>query len=302
MSAENGNGSAAPSMKGGERWLRWLIPVLVAAEIGLIWTGAVGGAAAIGLAAGIESLVAVVGLRHFLVARAVYVRERERGQDGWNAFERGVAMVAPRMAARLLVTEIRLWVCLATWLAWRYRRGPEDFAYHRRSIVKYFLVVVLFTLPVEVLAFELLIPWGWLRWVLVVLAAYAVVWMAGLAASLAVLPHSLGRGAAVFRYGLLVEARVPYAAIESVELERAAIPGAAEGLRIEAGEDTAYIGAASNTQLVLRLSERLAVRGFLGPATPVGTLRVTADDPEGLWRALADRVATELEKGESQGG
>ncbi len=301
MSAENGNDSAAPVMKGGERWLRWLVPLLVAAEIGLIWTGAVGGAAAIGLAVGIESLVVVVGLRHFLVARAGYLQERERGQDGWNAFERGVAMVAPRMAARLLATEIRLWVCLATWLGRRHRRGPDEFTYHQGSIVKYLLVVVFFTLPVEVLAFELLIPWAWLRWVLVVLAAYAVVWMGGMAASLAVLPHSVGRGAVVFRYGLLAEARVAYDGIESVALERAAIPGAAEGLRIDREEDTAYIGAGSNTQLVLRLRERLAARGFLGPAAPVGTLRVTADDAEGLWRALADRVAAEGEKGESKG-
>ncbi len=50
MSAENRSDSAAPVMKGGEHWLRWLVPVLVVAEIGLIWTGAVGGAAAIGLA------------------------------------------------------------------------------------------------------------------------------------------------------------------------------------------------------------------------------------------------------------
>ncbi|HJN38569.1 MAG TPA: hypothetical protein QGH28_00125 [Chloroflexota bacterium] len=168
MSAENRSDSAAPVMKGGEHWLRWLVPVLVVAEIGLIWTGAVGGAAAIGLAVGIESPVVVVGLRHFLVARAGYVREREQGVDGWSAFERGMAMVAPRMASRLLVTEIRLWVCLATWLARHHRREAEDFAYHRESMVKYLLVVVLFTLPVEVLAFEFLIPWGWLRWLLVV--------------------------------------------------------------------------------------------------------------------------------------
>ena len=83
MSAENRSDSAAPVMRGGEHWLRWLVPVLVVAEIGLIWTGAVG---------------------------------------GWSAFERGMAMVAPRMASRLLVTEIRLWVCLATWLARHHRR------------------------------------------------------------------------------------------------------------------------------------------------------------------------------------
>ena len=168
-------------------------------------------------------------------------------------------------------------------------------------MVKCLLVVVLFTLPVEVLAFDFLVPWGWLRWLLVVLAVYAVVWMAGLAASLAVLPHSVGRGAAMFRYGLRVEARVPYERIESVTLRWAANPGAAEGLQIDVKEDTAYIGDGSNTQLVLRLRESLAVRCFLGPATPVGTLLVTADNAEGLWWTLADRVAAEGENGELQG-
>ena len=65
---------------------------------------------------------------------------------------------------RLIVLEVQLWTSLGTWLVRRRRPDGQMFTYHKQSIFGIFLIAALFSSPVEILLFELLIPWAWLRW------------------------------------------------------------------------------------------------------------------------------------------
>ena len=149
-----------------ERLIRWVFLGLIVAEIVLDLS------TAIGLILGIEAALFLVAFRQVFVVTRRYRRERRAGLDGWTAFQEGLAVVLPSHIARIVAAEIRLPTYLFQWLTGRIKLREGEFSYHRGSLMGPLLVVVLFTAPVEILLFELLVPWAWLRWLLLILAVY----------------------------------------------------------------------------------------------------------------------------------
>jgi len=92
-----------------------------------------------------------------------------------------------------------------------------------------FLVFLLLTTPFAVLAYELLIPWVVIRWLLLLVTVYGAIWILGLYASLRVLPYRLEPSGLRVHYGFLADGVVPYSAIAGVVVERHKAPGAAKG-------------------------------------------------------------------------
>jgi hypothetical protein len=154
------------------------------------------------------------------------------------------------------------------------------------------VIVALLTAPVEVLFFELVIPWPWLRLLLLVVAVYSFIWLLGLYASLVVLPHRLEPSALRLRYGALAEGRIPYTAIATAERARRSAPGGRDGARVadEGGARALYLGVGGRTDLTLRLREPQTFSGLRGPTPPVETVHLATDDPDRLARALAERI------------
>ncbi|HET9982237.1 MAG TPA: hypothetical protein VFQ38_01565 [Longimicrobiales bacterium] len=278
------------STSSASRALRWLVPAGIVLDIGLFRSGLVSGRAALALGAALE--VVTLGVAGVLAGQVVrrYRTERRAGVDAWMALEDGVALLLPRAAAGVVVLELRLWTSLWVWAARRRRPGPSEFSYRRGARVGLVLALVLLTTPVEVLALELLIPWRWLRIVLAVSAVYAVFWVAGLYGSLAVLPHRLEATGARFRYGALASVFVPYAAMESVSLEKRPLPGGRPGLRL-AADGAAYLSATDRAAVTIRVPGGVAIRRVTGETAPVTTLHLGADTPDALLAALRERIA-----------
>ncbi len=82
------------------------------------------------------------------------------------------------------------------------------------------LAMVVLTAPIEVVFWELFIPWAWLRWALLALSIYSVLRLLGLYASRITLPHRLEEGGLCLRQGLFAEAFVPYTEVEVIEKRR----------------------------------------------------------------------------------
>ena len=208
-----------------ERVLKWLLPVLIAVEIVLVWTGWLDLGTAIGVTVAIEVLLVVVAGRQLFVAVRRYHRQRTAGLDVWAALEDGLTVLLPRPVARIVSLEPRMIACLLLWLFRRGRQGAGQFSYHRRSWGGALLILVLLTVPVEIFVVELLVPWAWLRWVLLIAALYGVLWIGGLIASLKVLPHQLEAGGVRLRHGNLAEVLIPYHEIADVEQQSLRAPG-----------------------------------------------------------------------------
>lgn len=276
-----------------ERFLKWLLPALIVVEIVLVRGGVLTLGQAVAIVVAIEGGIALIAARQAIVAVRRFRAGRSAGVDPWTAAEDALTVFFPRVMARFLVMEPRVWACFIRWVTRRYRHGPDDFPYHSGSILGIFIVVILFTTPVEILLFELLIPWTWLRWVFLILAIYALVWVFGLYASLVVLPHRLESDGLRVRYGVLNETVIPRDRIIGIEEEQRKVPGGREGLIFPDGETgVAYLSIGGRTHLRIEVAEPVQFLTLTGPSRPIDVLNLAANHADRLSAALRERLPT----------
>lgn len=266
--------------------MKWALPVLLLIEGGLIWSGRLDLKDALLIVVVIETLLVVAVAGEILLVARRYRRGRAEGLDFWTALEDGLATIMPRKLARISVMEPRLFACLARWTLRRVRPTEDEFGYHGKSPLGYIVLMVLMTAPVEVSIFEILLPWAWLRWTLLVLSVYAVFCILGFYASLITLPHRLESSGIRLRYGLFAEIFVPYTEVSGAEHAARKAPKPGDGLQTALDEGAVYLAINGKTDLTLRLSEPRPVRGFFKNTEPAAEIHFAADDPERFRRDL----------------
>lgn len=274
-----------------QRALKWSLPILILVEIVLVRAGWLSIGQAVAIVVIIEgALTLVAGIQAIRVVRR-YRHQRAAGRGGVEAFEDALTLLMPQRLARLVALELRLWICLGRWLFRRHRPDERDFSYRKRSIVSALVVLVILTAPVEILILELLIPWAWLRWVLLALAVYGMIWVIGLYASLVVLPHRVADDGLWLRYGLLSEAFIPFSEIVDIQVAPRKVPAGRDGLRVVEGERAAYLAVGGRTDVTLTLRRPQPFRTAFGRTAPVDTVHFAVDEPQRLCEAMRTRLA-----------
>jgi hypothetical protein len=273
-----------------KRALKWLLPVLVAVEAMLVWSGLLELRDAVIVVVAVEVLLVIVGMGEVLLVARRYRRGRVEGLDPWRALEEGLALIMPRRMARVVVLEPRLWVCLLLWASRRMRLGEDDFSYHKRSPAGGLVAVVALTTPVELLIWEILVPWAWLRIVVLILGIYALVWVFGFYASLAVLPHRLEEGGLRLHYGAFAQGFIPYSEIEKIERKTRKAPKPGDGLQTRPEENALYLATSGKTDLTLWLRTPQAIDGLFRTSEPATTIHLAADEPKKMTSKLHQRV------------
>jgi hypothetical protein len=237
-----------------------------------------------------EVLLLVVGGRQIWVAVRRYRRDRAAGLDLEAALEEGMAVFLPRPAARRAALEPRLWITRVRWLS-RRPVGPDTYPYAKRSVLGAFLVVAVLSAPVEIFAFELLIPWPWLRVLFLLASIYSTLWLVGLYAGMKMYPHRLAADGLRLYLGLQAGGVIPYSDIAGVEAGRRKSPGSKVGLQAVPAEGAAYLAVGGRTDVTLHLRRPIVIAGLLRPTPPVTTVHLAADDGPALARAIQARLA-----------
>jgi hypothetical protein len=273
-----------------KRMLKWFLPALIVAEIALVWGNVLDVSTALLVGGAVEGLLLLVVAGEIALMVRDYRRNRAAGLNVEAAVIEGLSVLLPRPVARFIALEPRIWICLYRWAFRRRPLAADEFRYSKRSMMGTMLAFVVMVVPVETLAYEFLIPWPWLRWVLFLATIYMTLWVVGLYASLQVLPYGLEADGIRLHYGLLADGFVPYAQIADVVVERAKAPGGQEGLRVVPQRGAAYLAAGGRTDLTLRLHEPVVLQGLIKAAAPARVLYLAADDPARLGAVLRDRT------------
>jgi hypothetical protein len=158
--------------------------------------------------------------------------------------------------------------------------------------MRVFLSIAVLTAPGEILLWEILIPWNWLRLV-ILLSLHALRWVFVFYGSLSILPHRLTCDLALLHYDALAEGRIPYASIDSIEVDQRKAPNGREGLRLSSDKSKAYLAVGGRTDVTVLLGEPVTISRLLGPTSPVTIVCVAADEPERLARELGVRIGEE---------
>lgn len=275
-----------------KRALKIVVPLVVLVETVPVLSGVMELGDAVIVVAGIEALLMLAGIGGMILVVKRYRRERKAGLDPLRALEDGLSLVLPRSVARLVTHEPRIFAALFRWSFRRVKLGEGEFSYHRRSLLRSLMPMLVFVLSVELFVVHLLVhlfsPWGWLTWTLLILEIYAFFWILGLYASLVTLPHKLEETGLRLRYGVFVEGFIPYSQIMDVTIKERKAPSNADALQHSVEDDALYLATSGKTHLALVLHAPATVRGFIGQSKLASHVYLAADDP--------DRLALEMDK------
>ena len=136
--------------------------------------------------------------------------------------------------------------------------------------------------PMELVVVHLLAyafsPWEWLKWALLVLEIYALLWLLGLYASLVTLPHRLEEKGLSLSYGAIVARFAPYKEIQNMSKGIRKAPSFGVGLEYAPEEDTLYLAAGGKTDVTLHLQTPRTINGFLKESEPARILHLAVGD------------------------
>jgi len=108
-------------------------------------------------------------------------------------------------------------------LAWRRPQYNENnYTYHKRSGTAALFGVLIFVVVAETFTLHLLLVDNWplLAWILSGLSIYTGLQLLGIARSMKRIPHQVNEDSLHLRMGIFSRAKIPFHAIESVELNR----------------------------------------------------------------------------------
>ncbi|MFJ9866137.1 hypothetical protein [Streptomyces sp. NPDC101165] len=195
---------------------------------------------------------------------------------GTAVSKRGAAIRTVHGLAR---HEVRLLVSLALWLTRRTHgtAGGRAFGYARGQGTTLFGLG--FVCVVESLTMSVLLRnWPTAHRIVLLLDLYTLLFVVGLHAACVVRPHVVTPDALRVRYGAHVDLRIPLAAIGAVRRETRTTH------ERTAGE--LDLPVASRTTLTLELTAPLTRTTLLGRRRTASVIRLHAEDPDGLVRAL----------------
>jgi hypothetical protein len=275
-----------------DRFFKIALPLVLLVDLALALSGALDPATALGVGLALELVALAFAARQIAAMTLHYRRGRAAGLDVEAAIEDGLTVLFPRPVARVMALEPRVFANLWRWLFNRRPLAADEFAYNKRSPVGPLFGLILFTTPIEILLFELLIPWRWLRVLLAVLAAYGLVWIAGYAASLRTLPHRVAADALHLHYGILGRVAIPYEAIETVSLAPIKMLGNRnEGVYLLKDKEVAYFAVGGRADVLLRLRAPVSIERMASTGPPVTTIYVAVDDPARFAGLVRERMA-----------
>lgn len=248
-------------------------------------------------AAALEGLALLIGGVQVWRAHRAHRQDRSSGHTSWKALEDGLGYLLPRPLARFLVLELRLWAYLYIWVFRRYRPSANAFPYLRHSSVGVLLLALGFSAPVEFLLYEALIPWPWVRVLLLIIGVYTIFWALAFVAALHVLPHECLPDGVLARYGIAVQAFVPYTAIEHVVAHSQSFTGRPNGFRVNRAEQSGAVVVGGLTQVTLTLSRPVEVQTMFGRSSTVTLLKIAADQPEALVACIREHLHVAVQDG-----
>ncbi|MFJ9036113.1 hypothetical protein ACIRF8_05950 [Streptomyces sp. NPDC102406] len=253
-----------------KRLVRALACGVMAGELGLVICLLAGVRVPWGVEAAVLFMVAVE-------AGLLVVAYRRKGRGALDD-------LVPVTARRLLGHELRVFGSFGLWVARRRHgvpAGAEGFPYARGQAAMMYAFA--FVCVVETFGmWALLRDWPVAHRIVLFLDVYTVVMVLGLHAASVTRPHVLAADALRVRRGAHVDLWIPLERIAAVRRENRFTHTAADGeLNLE---------VASQTSLTLELDASVRHFGFLGRPAEVRLVRLHAEEPDRLARALEERL------------
>lgn len=280
------------------RWLKWVAPALILVQLALWASGARGVRWLAVTFIVIETLITIVVLAR---ASALFRASRRRADADdtlLDHIDAAFSGLLPDRVAQFASSEVRAFATLIAWAVAKARRmAPNGYSYVRHQMLIGWVMLFALSAPAEMSLLHILIPWEPVRWVVLVVEVYGLVWIAAIGISFGSLRHTVSPTQIRLRQGLLADVRVRRDTVRDLRREHTRTVDGRTSIAIDGGMGT--ISMEGRTDLILELFEPVRIRRLFGFSPPVDTIRFAVDDPDAFLAAIAvpsiEPVGHELE-------
>lgn len=188
-----------------------------------------------------------------------------------------------------------IYVNLWRWIRRRPDEGPPgSLAFSYVEIVRSTIWLWIGASALEMVAVHFVVPWPWLRWPLLIVSVWGLIWMFGFLAGQLMYPHLIEPTQLRVRNGHTVDAAVPISAIESVRTVVRSRPSSKTITLDDQDPRHLYIAVSGQVNVHVTLSQPVQVSLPRGRYT-VTILSFWADEPgpamQRLRTLISDRGA-----------
>jgi len=203
------------------------------------------------------------------------------------------ARQAGRLVRHAIVFEINIYKSLLRWLLRRPSVPPGSTPVGYARMVTPVLALWIFGSAVEIPVVHLLVPWDALRWPLLAIGVWGLMWMVGFLAGLRSYPHLLSDDVLRIRNGPMHDIPVPLAEIAQVTSRERSLPSSMWVLQPETSEQGVHLNVTVSGQV----NVHIALRQPLTVATRKGSMTINAlsfwaDEPRQLTAHLNESRTT----------
>jgi hypothetical protein len=269
--------------------LRWAPFVVVAVELVLLFAGVIDVADAAIAIVVLEGALAVILVGEAATLWSAYGKARRSGKSGAAAASAALDAALPPLMARLVKQELSMFAALGAIFGGKRDSGQTVVPYGSdlRTLLKVLVAVSVLEIVVASIIVELFVSSAILRWGLLVVSVYALLWVVAFTSSMRTRPHVVGPDQLRLRFGMLTDIGVPTRLIGSVRAER---QGSHKRM-LNIDDDTLSLAIMGTTNMVADLDEPYDVDlGHKGVHT-VRRLRFHADRPDAATKAIREAIA-----------
>lgn len=187
--------------------------------------------------------------------------------------------------ARAAAFERGIYPALWRWL----RRAPDlggdpahTTAHAYAGIVAATIWVWIAVSALEMVVVHFLIPWDVVRWVVLLLSVWGLIWMLGMLGSLTIHPHLVTPSAVRVRNGHTIDLTIPHERIVDIT---AGVRSAANSRTVQSTPDTLQVAMSGQVNVHLRLADDVPLQ-LPGGRYVVRAVSLWADDPRAMVVAL----------------
>jgi hypothetical protein len=184
-----------------------------------------------------------------------------------------------------------IYVNLWRWIRRRPDEGPTgSLAFSYVEIVRSTIWLWIGASALEMVAVHFIVPWPWLRWPLLIVSVWGLIWMFGFLAGQIVYPHLVEPEQLRVRNGHTVDAAVPISAIESVRTVVRSRPSSKTITLDEKDPEHLHIAVSGQVNVHVTLSHPVHIQLPRGRYT-ITTLSFWADEPGPGMKRLRDLIS-----------
>ncbi|HZD61127.1 MAG TPA: hypothetical protein VE439_11845 [Anaerolineae bacterium] len=220
-----------------------------------------------------------------------YMELRADKVCGLDALEQSLTSVVPRLAAKVLVLELRIYNVIFKHIVKR-NFNPNQFI-TRHDTYKFFFIGILFVSALEAVIIEVAIPHTYLvlKIVFVILSIWAVVYITGLYLGVVHNGHTLDDEGVNMRVGFGLRGFIPYNRIASVAEENKEPPSFKMSPFVPRNEPgVMYATAGEKCNVVLALKEELSLDGFIRQTRPCSIIYLSLEQPKEFIEAVSNKL------------